>query len=221
MAYQKTSSLIIQSAKDDSGIILTEEQISKLKTAAGVALAVIAAGGVISLSVLAPNLLAALGSLHKQLKGGRKRTAKDKAREASRVVYYLKRNGYINMEPDEKGWKIRLSNLGKKKLIDLNIESLIVPRQRQWNGKWWQVAADIPTEHYRNMADLLRDKLKAMHFYSLQRSLWYYPYDPRREVEFASQFYGISHFVTVMEISRLDKDDEEMLVRYFKSLKII
>jgi hypothetical protein len=221
MSYKRINAIIRQSAKADGGLILSQEQISKLKTAAGVALAVIAVGGVISISLLAPNLLAALGSLHKQVKGGRKHSAKDKARSAARVIYYLKRHGYINMAMGEKGWKVRLSGLGKTKMAALSIESLAIPNPGRWDGKWWQVAADIPTEHYRKMADLLRAKLKSMNFYSLQRSLWFYPHDPRKEVEFASQYYRIAHFVTLMEVSKLDKDDETVLLKYFKSKKII
>lgn len=60
-----------------------------------------------------------------------------------------------------------------------------------------------------------------MGFFPLQRTLWFYPYDPRSEVEFIITYYGIERFVTVMEIYRLDKDDESKMLSHFKELKIL
>lgn len=60
-----------------------------------------------------------------------------------------------------------------------------------------------------------------MKFYPLQRTLWLYPYDPRLEIEFLIQHYGIERFVTVMEVNRLDRDDERVLKAYFENAGII
>jgi hypothetical protein len=80
------------------------------------------------------------------------------------------------------------------------------------------VAADIPTKDHRQGADLLRRKLKQMGFYPLQRSLWFYPFDPRPEIEFICREFGVANFVTVMEINRLDVQDEKLLKKHFSKL---
>ena len=82
------------------------------------------------------------------------------------------------------------------------------------------MAADIPTKGYRQGADALRAKLKQMGFCPLQRTLWFYPYDPRKQLEVIVNHYGIGEFVTVMEISRMDIQDEKVLKKYFNLLRI-
>ena len=83
------------------------------------------------------------------------------------------------------------------------------------------MAADIPTKEHKTAADALRRKLKEMNFYSLQRTLWFYPHDPRLEIDWIVRIYHIERFVTIMEISRLDLDDAEKMVKFFRKQKII
>ena len=82
-------------------------------------------------------------------------------------------------------------------------------------------AADIPTKNYRRGADMLRRKLKELGFFSLQRTLWFYPFDPRKELEYVVNSFGIANFVTLMEVSRLDRDDEEIMKKFFRVSKIL
>ena len=117
--------------------------------------------------------------------------------------------------------KIFLTGAGRRRLKKFNIENPVIPKPAKWNKKWWLVAADIPTREYKLAADAFRDKLKEMRFCGLQRTLWIYPFDPRREIEVLASYYRIGHFVTVMEINRLDLDDESALKSFFKREKII
>src|ERR1051326_1331816 len=181
-------------------------------------MAIIAAGGIVALSAAAPNLIGALGKINSSLKHLSK---KDKAERIKREIYYLKKSGQIKIKRTAKEVFISLTRLGRKKLPKIAFHSLHIPKQKHWNHRWWQVAADIPTKDYRNAADALRTKLKQMGFYSLQRTLWFYPFDPRRELQFLINHYRISQFVTVMEVSRLDKADERILKSHFKNCSIL
>lgn len=191
------------------------------KTVVGAALGLLAASGVIALSVLAPNLLMVIGHIFSARRKHGKILLKEKSAKVSKAIYYLKKHGYIRMTRHGQDWKIFLTSFGFKRLRQLNINSLQVPRPKKWDENWWQVAADIPTKEFRRAADAFREKLKQMHFYSLQRSLWFYPYDPRAEVDFIIKHYQIGRFVTVMEVSRLDLDDDKKMREYFRKIKII
>ena len=73
----------------------------------------------------------------------------------------------------------------------------------------------------RTELGIMLNKLKDMGFYPLQRTLWFYPFDPRKELESVLRRYDIGRFVTVMEVNRLDKSDEKIMKKYFRSQKII
>jgi hypothetical protein len=60
-----------------------------------------------------------------------------------------------------------------------------------------------------------------MGFYPLQRTLWLYPFDPREEIRFVVEHFGISQFVTVLEISRMDKEDESRMKDFFKASGVL
>lgn len=200
---------------------LSPEQIARISDVSKVILAVLGVAGLVTVAVIAPGILIAMNELLKSDKMGRKFTKKQKIQKISRSFYYLKSSGLIKFKMSGSDLKVRLTSLGKKRLVKINIDSLQIQKPEYWDGKWWQVAADIPTKQYRSGADSLRQKLKQMHFYLLQRTLWFYPYDPRPEVEYIVNYYGISRFVTVMEVSRLDKDDEKKLKEHFRLFGVL
>lgn len=198
----------------------TPEQIEKLKTAGGITLAIIGVAGVITLSAIAPNIFWAIDKIFFK-KSKRHYTKKEKARRISRTFYYLKGHGHIRMKPTGRDFIISLTKLGRKKLEKMNFETLGIEKPNSWDRKWWGVAADIPTEDYKWAADLFRKKLKELKFFHLQRTLWFYPYDPRKEIEFITQHFGIARFVTVMEVDRLDQDDESRMKKFFEDEGIL
>lgn len=220
-SINKIGTVIRQSLPLEKKPLLTAEQIEKLKTAGGIALGIIGVAGIIALSAVAPNMFYAFDKLFSKKYRGHKFTRKEKERKIAKTFYYLKESGYIRMRPSGKDFKIFLTKLGKGKLKKMNLETLIVKKPSSWDGKWWQVAADIPTEEYKWAADLFRQKLKDMNFFPLQRTLWIYPYDPREEIEFIIRYYGIESFVTVMEINRLVRDDERKIKVFFREEGVI
>lgn len=221
MKYYKANlaALIRDSLPEERKPILTAEQIERLKTAAETVLAVVATG-LIMVSAIAPNIFEAGGRRYGRVYG-RKPSRREQERKIRRTFYYLKERGYIKMKWTGKDFKIFLTRLGKKKIEKIDFENLQIPESRSWDGKWWQVAADIPTEDHKIDADLFRGKLKLMNFFPLQRTLWFYPHDPREEIDIVAARYGIENFVTVMEINRLDRDDEEKMREFFEERKII
>jgi len=199
---------------------LTPEQIEKLKNAAEITLAILGGLGIVALTLVAPNVIYAVGKIL-ETEIGRKPTRKDIQNRVARTFYYLKQHDLIKLKPTAGDLKIYLTKFGRSKLRDIGFENLTIDKPRRWNKKWWQVAADIPTKEHKNDADEFRDKLKDMGFYPLQRTLWFYPFDPRKELESVLRRYDIGRFVTVMEVNRLDKSDEKIMKKYFRSQKII
>lgn len=199
---------------------ISEGQMEKLKTFNNVLLGILAGAGILTMMVLAPNALQALDIFQKNHRR-RPLGRRERERKVIRSFYYLRVKGQIAFRQKGEDYEVILTKKGKRQIKQLNFETLAISKPAHWDGKWWQVAADIPTKHYRRGADALRSKLKQMGFYPLQRTLWFYPYDPRLELEFIAQTYGIHPFVTTMKIAELDESDERVIRAYFKKQAII
>lgn len=221
MHYEKIGTVIRKSTPLEKQPRFTEKQVEKFKTVSTVVLGIVGVAGAIALSAVAPNIFVAIDKLFLQKRPHRKFSKKEKDLKVAQTFYYMKRSGQIKMKLKGNDFVIALTKLGKRRLKKLQFETLRILPQKSWDGKWWQAAADIPTKKYKRGADLLRQKLKDMKFYPLQRTLWFYPYDPREEVEYIANYYNIGRFVTVMEVSRLDKQDEKPMTAFFRKEKII
>ncbi len=211
--YQIGTTLRKMDPSRDPIFDLNKDQLELIGNASKIVLVILAAAGAITLAAVAPNIFTTLDKLYK-LKG-KKYTKRQKEIKTAQTFYYLKKSGLIKFTKNKNDIKLFLSSLGKKKVDQISFEALSITKPKKWDGRWWQVAADIPTKGYRQGADALRYKLKQMGFCSLQRTLWFYPYDPRKQLEIVLEHYNLGKFVTVMEVSRMDEQDEKVLKTYF------
>ncbi len=195
---------------------LSPQQLERIKSVSKVALGLIAVAGVVTIAAIAPNLFMAVDKIF--LKKGKKLNRRQKEEKIIKTFYYLKKSGLVKIKHQGKSMQVLLTKLGLEKSKALQIDACYIPKPARWDGKWWLVAADIPTKQYRRGADLLRQKLKDMGFYSLQRTLWVYPFNPSKEIEFIAETYGIARFLTVIEVSRLDRQDEAILKEFFRQV---
>ncbi len=217
MRYEKIAGHV-KNATPDRRLVkinLTSKDIENLKSAGQIALAVIGALGVATVAIVAPNLLTVLNKFGKFTKNKQRWSHKEKQKKVVQVFYYLKRTGQIKINSEKNEFKIHLTQKGKKNLDKINFQNLSVPKQKKWDGRWWLVAADIPTKEFRLYADYFRKKIKQMGFYPLQRTLWVYPYNPIKQIELTANHFHIGRFVTVMQIHSLDQDDEKKLKNFF------
>lgn len=201
---------------------LTEKQIEGLKTTAEIILAIGMTAGAIALAVMAPNAIQLMGGLVKNKRYINSKEFKEQQRRRlTKSIYYLKRRGDIELTPTGNDFMVKITAKGRKKARQLNFESLKIDIGKTRNGKWWLVLADIPSKPFRSRADSFRDKLKALGFYPLQRTVWVFPFDPRDEVDFVAAYYSLEKFVTTMEVSKLDPEDEKILYDFFRKKQII
>jgi len=105
--------------------------------------------------------------------------------------YYLKRQGYLNIERKNKQIYISLTKQGKEKAGKYLIDDLEIKKPKKWDGKWRIIIFDIPNLT-RSKREALRGKLKQLSFYRLQNSVWIYPYDCQKEIDLLRDFFGLS-----------------------------
>ena len=194
---------------------LNRKQTEQLKTLSQLVLAVVAATGIVTVASVAPNAIKTLNYSLKFRKKFKGLAYDEKEKKMERVFYYLRDSGFIKFYGESSNLKITLTEKAKNWLVKVGFRTMLVNKPKAWDGKWWLVAADIPTKEHRLGADQFRKKLRNMNFYFFQKSLWLYPYDPRKEISFIARTYGIERFITVMEINRLDDEDQEKVKQFF------
>src|SRR3989344_3058978 len=195
---------------------LTPEQVSKLKDISAVILGVIAAAGVAAVSIAAHNALKLLKYLpdEKYSRGYYDKNKRAK-RKITRGIYYLKTQGYVELIPHGDDFLMKITQKGRKKLQIVNFQTFTLPKEKKWAKTWWLILADIPVE-YKSQIDSFRKKLKELGVFTLQKSVWAYPFNPRDELAFLTKYYGLEQYVITLEATNLDSEDEQNLKNYFK-----
>jgi len=118
-----------------------------------------------------------------------------------------------NSSFERKNGKIYLTNKGRIKII----KNIIKDRgnNKKWDGKWRAIVFDIP-EATRRERNFLRKELKQVGFKELQKSIWIYPYDIKKEMLallklWKTDFTGDIRF---FEINKIEEDKD--LKKHFK-----
>lgn len=127
--------------------------------------------------------------------------------KTQRELWKLKRKGFIAVTKTPDGYLIKLLKKGKQKLRHMQIETLILPTTKKWDGKWRIFIFDIP-ERAKLARDTLTTKLKELGMFHVQRSVFIYPFDCRKELEFLSDSFGVLKYTSFGEITKIDIESE-------------
>lgn len=119
----------------------------------------------------------------------------------ARLIYYLKKRGWIKIKEieDKKGIILTPKGIGKV----LKIKYKMMEKKKRKDGKWLMVIYDIP-ERMRKVRESFRNDLKLLGFQKLQRSIWICPYDVLKEIQGLIRKYSIEKFVRLLLIEELE-----------------
>lgn len=119
-------------------------------------------------------------------------------REDRLINYSEKKNGVV---------EIVLSEKGKRKVLEFNIDNIKINKPLRWDKKWRVVFFDIP-EKRRGERNVLREKLKELDFKEIQKSVFVHPYPCFDEINFIVEYYTLRRFVRFGEIINLSNEEE-------------
>lgn len=114
-----------------------------------------------------------------------------KRKDIYNVFYRLRKQKHILFEEENNQIFISLTEEGRKKAGWLQINHLVIKKQKRWDRKWRLIIFDIPHDH-RAKREALRGLIKRLGLYPLQKSVWIYPYDCCDEIELLKDFFGLS-----------------------------
>lgn len=112
------------------------------------------------------------------------RSAKDtlnRLRERKLIAFQEKGDG---------SFQVILTEEGKQKLEEWSIEDLAVPIQKRWDGRWRIIAFDI-SEKRKRAREALRQTLKRLGFFRLQKSIFVHPYPCEAEIRLLKSIFHI------------------------------
>ncbi len=164
------------------------------------------AGVAISFSCSSLRQWKIIGSLEKEFKKIDQRALHQEIRQLYKTKLVSRKanaNGSLTFE---------LTQKGKLKTLTFVFENMKIER-KDWDRKWRLVIFDIP-EKLRKGRDALREKLRKLGFYELQKSALVFPYACEDELEFVIEFFDLRKFVRVAVLESID--NEIHLKEHFK-----
>ena len=97
-----------------------------------------------------------------------------------------------------------LSKQGKEIGLRYNLDEMIISTTR-WDRKWRIVMFDIP-EKFKKIRESMRYQLKRLGFIEMQRPVFIFPYECKREIEYIIEFYNIKKFVRFVVAGEVDNE---------------
>lgn len=108
-----------------------------------------------------------------------------------------------------------LTDNGKRKALQYDLGKMKIQKPARWDKEWRMVIFDIP-ESMKAGRNALAAKLKQLGFYSMQKSVFIYPYECKDEVDFIVEVFGLRPYVRFLIARETDIDLD--LKHHFKLL---
>jgi len=167
-------------------------------------LVLLASGLFISAAILAPGLpLAIKPFIDLKKENDYKKWKQFNQTRLKQVLKRLKNQKIIEITPSEHGDVIQITEKGKKKNLNFSLEDLRL--QKKWDGKWRLIIYDIAKEKKKER-DYLREILKRLKCFQLQKSVYITPYCCEDEIEYIRQLLGIGQEVKILKVTSLENE---------------
>lgn len=178
-------------------------------TAGKFLLAFLAAGPLLVVGAAIPGLLSATKSISQS-----KKYSKAQFRNAYKNLHHRKLIEIID-EGDDK-FKVQLTNTGKKRVKEFSFDLLQIQKPKKWDGKWRILIFDIPSNPaiFNQARNALRNKIKDLGFYQMQKSVWVYPYECTDEILFVAEAFSVQKHIEIITAEKILH--EEKIKRVFK-----
>lgn len=177
-------------------------------TAAKFIMATLAVSSIVLSGSIAPGLLA--------LNNNRKSKRRYTENQLRNAYYNLKRNKLVEIMNETDGKiQVKLTNKGRKRIKEFSFETLTIRKPTHWDKKWRILIFDIPTKPkiYNAAREALRNKIKELGFYQLQKSVWVYPYECEDEILLIAELYHVQKHIEIITAENLLH--EETIKKHF------
>jgi len=181
------------------------------KQALNAVLEMIGSRGLAGVSVPAATLLEALEELS-AFPGGLKLA------EKRSLVANIRRQGLVEITKHGDELVIQPSVKGVHRLQRAVVHGLFIRPQQRWDGTWRMVSYDIPAR-YTKQRRLFTTELHRLGFTLIKDSTWFHPYPCFDVISELVSYCGLTDYVMVAEIARLDENSLRRLLKSYPALR--
>jgi hypothetical protein len=171
-------------------------------TATKFILASLAIGGMVFAGAAAPAIFSATKKLRRS-----KHYSKKQFRNS---FYKLKNRKLIEIiQEGDEAFRVQLTNKGQKRVREFCFEALEIKEPKNWDKKWRVLIFDIPTKPkiYNQAREALRNKIKDLGFYQMQKSTWVFPYECEDEILFIAELFQVQKHIEILTVEKLLHED--------------
>lgn len=136
----------------------------------------------------------------------------------SQTIYRLKQAKLIRNYQKGKEKYLELTPEGLEKVKRFTLENIEVKIPKVWDRKWRLVIFDIP-ENKKIARNILRNKLNRIGFILLQKSVFIFPFECKREIDYIVTNFFIQPYVKYIVADIIEGDDD--LIEKFLNLNIL
>ncbi len=159
----------------------------------------LARGGVLVAAVVAPNVAQAFKFLLKDKNYvSWKKFNRCRPSRVRQFVNRMEEQELIKRSIKNKQKCYVLTDRGRRFVLKYNIDKLQLNKQKRWDGRWRIIIFDIP-ENKKAARDALRRKFNKLGMLQLQKSVFVYPFDCKKEIDFVSDFFGVANDILYLE----------------------
>lgn len=133
-------------------------------------------------------------------------------------LWEMQKRGYIKNFVRDKEKLFELTPIGEKKALKLYANNFKIITPETWDKKWRMVIFDIPKEK-NHLRDVVRNKLKKIGFYQLQKSVFIHPYDCWEQIKALKYIYCLGPYLQYILAENIDTEID--LVNYFYTQGIL
>lgn len=168
-----------------------------------VVLGTVAAAGILSIALVAPNIFQAVHTLRKQHKGLHRRY--QSPAYARKAVQRLAEQKMLVVFQRDGETVIRLTDKGARELLLYQLKEKSLEKWH-WDKKWRLLIFDIE-EKERLARDRLRLDMQSFGFVKLQDSVWVYPYECEHVVALLKAQYRLGKELLYIVAGEIEDDE--------------
>jgi len=125
---------------------------------------------------------------------------------AERILHSLENRKYIRFWYKNGKGKLELTHEGKMYIASLKVRAIKLPSgNRRWDGMWRMATFDIPEKLKINRRRFTR-ALNFAGMYNLEKSVFVYPYECKKEIFKIAEFYLVQKYVRYIIANSIEPD---------------
>lgn len=166
-------------------------------------LKLVGAGLFLASSIVVPNLPRMLAPLF--LNGEKEAWKRFNIPYLKRTLDRLEKQKLIEISEKEGEQIVKVTELGKERVIKMSLEELALKKPALWDGYWRIIIYDIPKilQHKRQ---IFVEYLKAWKFYPLQESVFIHAYPCEQQINFLRDYLGIGKYIRYIKATKIEND---------------